>query len=175
MNRFAKITLILGTAFGIPMGALAGIVIGLVLGFSSGVWFGLATAAVSGLAFGLSMAGVAAIQRRRFSQTRPEFVGEPLLHDGPANHLLRWEGVGGWLYLTEQRLFFRSHDFNIQSHDLSVPLAEISEVSPVQTFKIISNGLRVVTLSGRDERFVVEAHKRWCDEVLRAKSRLTQT
>jgi hypothetical protein len=172
MKAFAKTALITGTAFGIPMGVIAGIVFGVARGFSSGVSFGLAIAPISGLAFGLSMAGFMAIQRRRVSQTRPEFTGERLLHDGPANHFLNGEGVGGWLYLTEQRLLFRSHKFNIQPHELSVPLVDISEVRPVRTAKIVPNGLRLVTRSGRDERFVVQAHRRWCDEIIRAQTRV---
>lgn len=171
MKSFARTALITGAAFGIPMGVLAGIVIGLARGLSGGVLFALQIAAASGLTFGVAMAGFMAIQRRRFVQARPEFTGEELLHDGPANHFLNGEGVGGWLFLTKERLLFRSHPFNIQRHELSVPLTEIAEVQPVRTAKVFSNGLRLVTRSGRDERFVVEAHRRWCDEIIRAQTR----
>ena len=41
MKAFAKNTLIIGTAFGIPMGILAGMVIGSSRGFLVGVSFGL--------------------------------------------------------------------------------------------------------------------------------------
>ena len=172
MKSFVKTALITGVAFGIPMGIFFGVRMGIVHGFSAGVSFGLVTGAASGLAFGLAMAGFMAIQRRRFSQARPEFRGEELLHDGPANHLLNGEGVGGWLFLTRERLLFRSHQFNNQPHELSVPLAEIAAVQPVRTAKIFPNGLRLVTRSGREERFVVEAHRRWRDEILRAQRRV---
>jgi hypothetical protein len=172
MKPFAKTALITGTAFGLPMGLLAGIVIGIAHGFSHGALVGLVTVGASGLAFGLSMAGFMTIQRRRFAKARPEFTGEHLLHDGPANHFLNGEGVGGWLYLTERRLLFRSHQFNIQPHELSVPLAEIAEVHPVRTAKIFPNGLRLVTRSGQEDRFVVEANRRWCDEIVRAQTQV---
>jgi GRAM domain len=176
MKVFTKTTLITGIAFGVPMGLLfgilAGITIGIARGFSVGVVFGLKIAAISGLAcsllFGLAMASFVAIQRQHVSKMRPEFTGEHLLHDGPANHFLNGEGVGGYLYLTDCRLFFRSHKFNIQTHELSIPLVDILEIRPVRTAKIFPNGLRLVTYSGREERFVVEANRRWCDEVVKA-------
>jgi len=172
MQSFAKTALITGVAFGIPMGLLAGVVFGIVRGLSNGVVFGLVTAAISGLAFGLAMAGFIAIQRRRFAQARPDFTGEQLLHDGPANHFLNGEGVGGWLFLTKERLLFRSHRFNFQRHELSMPLEDIAEVQPVRTAKVFPNGLRCVTHSGRDDRFVVEAHRRWCGEIVRAQTEM---
>ncbi len=155
------------------MGLVAGVVITNARGFSFKVSFGLAMAVVSGAAFGLAMAGFMAIQRRRFSRARPEFTGEQLLRDGPANHFLNGEGVGGWLFLTQERVLFRSHQFNIQRHELSVPLAEIAEVQPVRTAGIFPNGLLLVTRSGRQERFVVGEHRRWCDEIVRAQTQTT--
>lgn len=128
MKSFVRTALITGTAFGIPMGAIAGVVVGIARGLSEGFFFGLVTAVASGLAFGLAMAGFMVIQRRRVARARPEFTGEQLLHDGPANHFRNGEGVGGWLYLTKERLLFRSHQFNIQRHESSIPLADIAEV-----------------------------------------------
>jgi hypothetical protein len=168
MKRFLKTALIAGAGFGIPIGLLAGVVIGIARDRSDGVLTGSLVAGASGIAFGIAMAGFMTIQRRRFAQTRAEFTGEELLHDGPANHLLNGEGVGGWLFLTRERLLFRSHSVNIQCHEFSVLLAEIAEVQPVRTARLIPNGLRLVTRAGKDERFVVEAHRRWCDEIVRA-------
>jgi hypothetical protein len=152
------------------MGVLVGVVVAIARGFSFGVSFGLAMAVAAGAAFGLAMAGFMAIQRRRFSRARPEFIGEQLLHDGPANHFLNGEGVGGWLFLTRERLLFRSHQFNVQRHELSVRLTEIAEVQPVRTARIFPNGLRLVTRSGKEERFVVGEHRRWHDEIVRAQT-----
>jgi len=170
MKSFTKTALIATIAFGIPMGTLAGIIIGFAHGLSAGVSFGIKAAAGSGLPFGLLLASFMVIQRWRFSRARPEFTGEHLLHDGPANHFLKAEGVGGWLFLTKERLLFRSHQFNVQRHELSIPLAEITHVSPVKTARIFPNGLSIVTRSGRGERFVVEANQTWCDEILRAQT-----
>ena len=168
MKSFIKTALINGTAFGVPMGVLAGVVMAVARGLSFGVPFGLAMAAASGAAFGLATAGFMAIQRRRFSRARAEFIGEQLVHDGPANHFLNGEGVGGWLFLTKKRLLFRSHQFNVHRHELSVPLKEIAEVQPVRTARIFPNGLRLVMRSGEGLRFVVREHGRWRDEIAKA-------
>jgi hypothetical protein len=170
MKNFLKIVLITGAAFGIPMGTLAGIAIGIARGTSVGVFCALIVAIASGIAFGLGMGAFMTLQRRRFAPTRPEFAGEELLHDGPANHFLNGEGVGGWLFLTKERLLFRSHAFNIQCHELSVPLSDIAEIQAVRTAKLFANGLRLVTRDGKEERFVVEAHKTWRDEIVRQKN-----
>jgi hypothetical protein len=170
MKSFTKTALISGAAFGVPMGVLAGGVMAITRGFSFGMSFGLAMAVASGAAFGLAMAGFLAIQRRRFSRARAELTGERLLHDGPANHFLNGEGVGGWLFLTKERLLFRSHQFNVQRHELSVLLKDIAEVQPVRTARIFPNGLRLVTRSGSEERFVVREHGTWRDEIVRAQT-----
>ncbi|MBL9174784.1 MAG: hypothetical protein JNL10_14700 [Verrucomicrobiales bacterium] len=171
MKSFAKTALMVGAAFGTPMGVLAGVVMGIARGSSAGILFGLATAIASGLAFGVTTAGFMAVQRRRIAIARPEFTGEQLLHDGPANHFLNGEGVGGWLFLTRERLLFRSHQFNVQPHEWSIPLADITEVPAVRTARVFPNGLRLVTQAGITERFVVEAHRKWCEEISRAQAR----
>ena len=60
----------------------------------------------------------------------PVFVGETMLRNGPANHFVGVEGVGGWLYLTSGRLYFRSHSLNIQNHECSLMLDDVTAHSP---------------------------------------------
>jgi hypothetical protein len=170
VKSFAITAVVTGIAFGIPMGLLSGVVLTIARGSSFGVSFGLVSSVASGAAFGLGMAGFMAFFRRRVSCARPQFTGEQLLHDGPANHFVNGEGVGGRLFLTKERVLFRSHGFNIQCHELSVPLAEITQAEPVRTARIFPNGLRLVTRTGKEERFVVREHRRWCDEIFRAQA-----
>lgn len=160
MTKFAKTTLFKGIPFGIAMGVFYI----LVVGWHRGLWLAVG----SGLFFGIAMAVFTSYQRRRFVLHRPAFSGEQVLHEGPANHFLNREGVGGWIYLTSRRFMFRSHAINLQPHELSIELSDISDVQPVMTAKIIPNGLRIVTRSGRDERFVVEDRRRWCYEITNA-------
>ena len=162
MRRFAKTTILAGIPFGLAMGVFYVLRVG---------WSrGLLLASGSGLLFGIAMAAFSTYQRRRFTVERPAFADERVLHEGPANHFLNREGVGGWIYLTTRRLLFRSHAINFQPHELSIELSDISEAMPVLTAKFIPNGLRIVTHSGRDERFVVEERRRWCDEIKRART-----
>ena len=165
MRRFWLTTL----RCGIPFGLIMAIFISLCAGWRSGVACGLA----AGLLFGVSIAVCAGRQRRRFQTESPgfSFTGEELLREGPASHFLHGESIGGWLYLTTRRLLFRSHPFNLQRHDTDLPLASIPEASPVFTAWIIPNGLLVRTVSGQHERFVVEQHERWSEEISRARSR----
>jgi hypothetical protein len=175
MKSFLKTTVIMGAMFGIPMGLVAGVVFAFVGGIHFGILFGVAGGSASGLLFGLAMAAFMMFQRRRLEQARPELPGQVVLYEGAANHFMNCEGVGGWLYLTKERLQFLSHDFNIQCHEWSVALEEISEVQAVRTAKILANGLRIVTRDGKDERFVVEEHKKWCDEIVKARTHVVQT
>jgi GRAM domain-containing protein len=160
MKRFLVSVLRAGLPFGLAMG--------LVFSFMTDWRMGVSLGALAGLMFGLGIAVFQAFQSRRFQKNRPDFSGEQLLREGPANHFRRGEGVGGWLFLTSRRLLFRSHEINLQQHELDLPLAEIAEASAVNTAWLIPNGLLVRTASGTTERFVVEQHKRWSTEIARA-------
>lgn len=153
-------TVLTGVPFGFFMGLYATFYVGGSLGFVLGL--------CSGLFFGLMLAAFTAWQASQFTREVPDLEGEQLLKQGPANHFCGWEGVGGWLYLTDKRLLFRSHRFNIQNHELSIPLVEIAEVETCLTAWIVSNGLRVVTTRGA-ERFVVEGRRSWVKEIGQAK------
>jgi len=165
MKRFARTTLLAGIPFGLGMGVFYILLTG---------WHrGLSLALGSGSLFGLAMASFSANQRRRFAAQRPAYTEELVLHEGPANHFLNGEGVGGWIYLTPRRIMFVSHKINFQPHELSIALSDISEALPVMTAKCIPNGLRIITHSGRDERFVVVGRRKWCDVITNARKRLT--
>jgi hypothetical protein len=137
---------------------------GLLFAVQSGRPLGLVFGLGVGLLFGLLLAGFAEWQRSRFTREIPDLAGEQLVKQGPANHFRGMEGVGGWLYLTERRLLFRSHRLNVQNHELSIPLGAILEARPCSTAWVVPNGLRVVTAQGA-ERFVVEGRQTWVDEI----------
>jgi|WetSurMetagenome_2_1015567.scaffolds.fasta_scaffold07399_5 hypothetical protein len=152
---------------GVPFGLIMAIPLSFIAGWHLGILLGL----VAGLLFGVSMAIFVGIQRQRFKTQRPDFSEERLLLEGPANHFLHGEGVGGWLYLTTRRLLFCSHAVNLQPHETDLPLTDIAEASPVLTAGFIPNGLLVRTVIGRNERFVVEQRKRWSMEIANARER----
>lgn len=166
MNKYLAATLRCGIPFGVIMAVP--------FSFTTGWRVGISAGLVAGLLFGVIMAVFVGWQKRRFQTERPDFTGEQLLWEGPANHFLRGEGVGGWLYLTTRRLLFRSHAFNIQRHETDLPLVDIAEASPVLTAGFIPNGLLVCTRSGRRERFVVEQRQRWSAEITSARKRIAE-
>jgi hypothetical protein len=156
MSRFFKTTIFAGVPFGLLMG--------LFFALRYGGAFGCAGGLAGGVLFGLTMASFVAWQSSRFSRQAPALEGERIRKQGPANHFRGWEGVGGWLYLTDKRLLFRSHGFNVQRHELSMPLAEVADVQACSTAWVIPNGLRLVTEKGA-ERFVVEGRRDWVDQI----------
>jgi hypothetical protein len=149
---------------GVPFGLLMGLFFTALSGRSKGMIIGLACGAL----FGGAMALFSLWMRSGFHQSSAELDGEPILKQGPANHFLGAEGVGGWLYLTDRRLLFQSHRFNLQKHMLSVPLGQIKGVQACATAGLIPNGLRIVTAEG-EERFVVSGRRSWVEAVNRAR------
>lgn len=129
----------------------------------------------AGIPFGLAMGLFGEYQRRRFLAMDLVPENETLLRQDGANHFVGLEGVGGWLYLTEKVLRFRSHEINIQRHELAIPLREITEVIPSCTAGLFPNGLLVNTYDGRSERFVVAGRRAWAVAIAEARMRAEQS
>jgi hypothetical protein len=127
-------------------------------GIVPGILIGLIEGLVSGLLFGLSM--------HFFGKKVDKVVqidllpGETLLFQTRANHFKGFEAVGGKLSLTDQRLVFKSHALNIQSHTLTIPLQNIGQVERYKNAGLINNGLKV-TVEGKTEKFVVDKAAEW--------------
>ncbi len=122
-------------------------------------------ALLSGVLFGLAITVIVRLLIGRSDAKQKEMLGEEIvLLSGGANHLQPREAVGGWLYLTRDALHFKSHGFNVQVHQTVVPLAEIKSIETFNMLGIVPNGLRVVTLNGK-ESFVVNKRKRWIREI----------
>lgn len=169
--RFLRTFLLTSIPFGLIMGLAFGLVAGLIGGARLGLIVTLAGGAAAGGLFGLMMAGFVLWQSRTVRANPPHFDDEVLLHDGPANHLLNGEGVGGWLYLLRGRLYFRSHAMNLQPHELSIPLDQIERLRPVRSLGLIPNGLQLFTRSGAVEQFILEDRGRWQSEIAAARGR----
>ncbi len=121
---------------------------------------GLVAGAVAGFLFGWSI-GWFANSKAVANSTKIELdTDETVAFETGANHFKGMEGVGGKLYLTNKRLVFKSHKFNIQKHTLSINLDEIINVERIKTAGIINNGLRV-THQDKQEKFVVEKAGGW--------------
>ncbi len=87
--------------------------------------------------------------------------GENILFETGANHFRGIEAVGGKLYVTNKRLVFRSHKFNIPNHHLTIGLADIEEIERYKTLGLVNNGLSIQCANGSTEKFVVQQPEEW--------------
>lgn len=168
MIRFARNVLLTGAPFTIGMGLLfapCGFVIG---------WGKILTLALAmGVAFGLAMACFAASPLAH--PGRPTLLdGERLLYEGAANHLVPGEGVGGRLFLTNRRLIFISHSFNVQNHAGWCALADIQKVERFRVIGILPTGLRLSLASGDEARFIIELGSQWIPRIEAARVALPE-
>jgi hypothetical protein len=147
-------------ATAVSSGLPFGLAMGLLFALTGGLERGLVAGSVAGLAFGVAIAGFALVQKRRL-ELHGELQGEPVLHQGPANHWAGREARGGWLALTPTRLVFRAHGLNVQNEPLALALAEVERVEPIRTLFVVPNGLRVRRGDGTEERFVVTGRTTW--------------
>lgn len=146
-------------------GLFFGIFMAIYLSLSDDWRRGIPLGLLSGVFFGLIMASFVQYQSRKFTKNRPLLSGEKLIKEGPANHFLKGEGVGGWIYLTDSRLFFVSHKLNVQSHELVLPFDEIIIAENSRTLGILSNKLNLTLKNGQVEKFVVNDAKSWVKEL----------
>lgn len=132
-------------------GLVSGSIFGLLLGL---IWLPLMRLTLS--KFGKS--------QRIMDQTEIEpFDDETMVFEGPANHFKRREGRGGRLYLTDKRLHFVPHFFNIQRSKVSIPVPEVVEAfhSKKKTIiGVIANEL-IVKTKVETHRFVVDEDANW--------------
>ena len=93
-------------------------------------------------------------------------INEEIIKKGAANLQKGVEAVGGFLYLTNQRLIFESHKFNFQSGITIIDLSDIASTEKVWTkvFNLIPmmpNSLAVKFKNGEEHRFVLFGRSAW--------------
>ncbi len=79
-----------------------------------------------------------------------------IYYQGLANHFVGMESVGGSLFITKDKLIFKSHSFNIHNHSIEILLKNINEVKTYNTLGIIPNGLKIIQKEKTD-KFVVNS------------------
>lgn len=88
-------------------------------------------------------------------------IGEITLHSGPANLWRSIEAVGGTLTLTNARLHFRPHAFNVQGGDWTVALGDIASVELGNSLWVIPNQIVVHQRNGKKTKLVVWGRDEW--------------
>lgn len=150
---------------GLPFGFIMGIFSGLILG----PYYGFVTFIVSGLSFGGIIAIFLGLQERKFKAMEGSMAhNHPILFSGPANHRLGKEYTGGWLILTEKKLIFKTHHFNIQNHELEIDIENISNVKGMNAFGFIPNKISIEESNGEVNRFVVNDRNKWLGLISKA-------
>ncbi len=92
--------------------------------------------------------------------------GETPVKESRANLQRGIESVGGHLYLTNQRLIFESHRFNVQAGATEIPLADIAGVEKTWTkflglIPLTPNSILVRTTGGEEHRIVCGKRDEW--------------
>jgi hypothetical protein len=122
---------------------------------------------VAGLLFALSMQYMA---KRLFNKIKVETdENENVIKEGGANHFKGKEGVGGKLVLTNKRLIFKSHKYNIQNHQDTFELGQIERLHVTKTFKILENGLTLELSNSLKHRFIVDKPQDWVETIMNQK------
>lgn len=88
-------------------------------------------------------------------------AGEQTLKSGPANHFLGRESVGGQMLMTTGRLVFKSHNFNVQNHQISYDLDQIKRIKLTRVLGFLDNGFIIDLTDGHRHKFVVDDPKEW--------------
>jgi len=138
------------------------VVSGIIAGFISGLLFGWLTGLFS---------------KSKFAKESTKIdldLDEEIVFQTPANHFKGVEGVGGKLYLTSKRLIFKSHSLNIQNHQLSISLTDINNADRYKTLGVVNNGLAIITIQNKTEKFVVEQVDEWLKQLAGRKNGLQQ-
>jgi hypothetical protein len=138
------------------------------------VFSGIIAGIISGFLFGWL---VGLFNKSKFVKETTMFDTDPdevIVFETSANHFKGFEGVGGKLYLTNKRLFFKSHKLNIQNHQLSISLADISSADRYKTLSLVNNGLAIITKQNTTEKFVVEQVDEWLKQLADRKTGLQQ-
>lgn len=139
------------------------VLFGIYLTFVYGIDFGVKGALASGILFGTSLY-VFLTSKTVKKQTEIDSDEKEIVYAGSANHFIGNEAVGGKLYLLSDRLTFKSHNFNFNTHEDSILLSDIKEIKFYNTLGVIPNGLELVTINGI-EKFVVNNRKKWRAEI----------
>lgn len=112
--------------------------------------------------FGLTMAKISASPQLQQPTVPLLQSNEQILRVSPASHFVGIINMGGWLFLTNQRLIFRAHALMQQPYELSTPLTEIAQISPgISALMLVT----IRTRQNQNQRFAVSQKYQWCEAI----------
>lgn len=100
----------------------------------------------------------------------PLEAGEAVVKEGRANLMRGAEAVGGQLALTDRRLIFESHRFNVQTGPTVIALEEVESIEKAWTkfagvLPLAPNSLAVVTRGGAEHRLALSKRGAWLEAI----------
>jgi len=147
---------------GIPFGIVFGFFTWMSRDLSSGIIGGIIVSIIVGVFWTVFFH----VQKVKFKKNGPKNTdGQRIIMDGPCNHFVGKDSVGGWMYLTEHQAIFVSHNINRLNHSLSISLDKITDVGFWFGLTFIPNGLSITTQAGEVEKFVVNNRKIWARKI----------
>ena len=130
-------------------------------------WGTIVSTLVGGLVAGFLFAWIMGYTGKKLIKTIviETLADETIIKEGGANHFKGKEGVGGKLVLTDKRLIFKSHKFNIQNHQENFDLGNVKTLWATRTLRIFENGLTVQLTTDCRHKFVVDEPADWVEEI----------
>lgn len=126
---------------------------------------------IQAIVFGLLMSSVLPWAKQKFGKKAANKLSnsikiqlgdtENIEYEGPANLFRGLEGVGGKLVLTNEKVIFASHNFNIQKGQTDIYYEDIINIESRKTKKLIDNGIRITTQNSKSFDFVVNDRDQW--------------
>ena len=145
------------------LGVYFGLILTVIYTLMTNLLVGLLMGIIAVPFFGLFMFLVFYIFKLRYEKER-EKLDSTVLKDGPANHFNSIIAIGGWLFLTEDCLVYKSNSMNLKNNKFEIPFNEIKSLEKSKTFGFISNGLKIITKK-KKESFVVNEPEKWIEKI----------
>ncbi len=90
--------------------------------------------------------------------------GEEINFYGPANYAKTWMAIGGKLFITDRNLIFKSHKYNLQKPQVTIPLDAIQQIKLQSTLNILDNAMVVDSIEG-SYKFTVNERAVWLERL----------
>lgn len=118
-------------------GLLIGPLIGLIYGLTSynlktGIIAGIAAGVSFGVLFTLAIALFSKYLEKKSERKRAEISKDrTIICEGPANHIIGLNAIGGWLFLTEKSIEFYPHKVNIGGRNINIPSNDVIDATTI--------------------------------------------
>lgn len=146
-------------------GLIFGLLMGLFYGFQYGVWSGLIRGLLSGIAFGFVMSVVVSFLMKQTEKERPDFSGETIIKQSPANRVIQGYATGGLIYLTEKQLHFQPHKSQWKAKIVSIPISDISNAKKISDPTVLAGKLEIEQTHGIADKFVIDDAEDWVSTI----------